>query len=130
MAYLGAVKRWDVFWADLDPHVGSEQGGERRPVVVVSNDGVNEQLQVITVLSMTKLEGKARKPYLFEVVLPKGTITPEWSSIVMPQQVRSISKTRLLERIGRLDDELIQADIENRLLEHLGIAFEAEELDE
>lgn len=124
MAYTGPVRRWDTYWADLDPSVGSEQGGERRPVIVISNDGYNKHFDVVTVLSLTKFEGKERKVYTFEVVLPKGTITPKWASIVMPQQIRCISKKRLLEAIGMLDDESLRAGIENRLLEHLDIAFE------
>ena len=127
MAYIGPVRRWDTFWADLEPAVGSEQGGESRPVIVISNDGYNKAFDVVTVVSATKLEGKARKPYTFEVLLPKGTITNEWASIVMPQQVRAISKLRLLEHIGSLDDEMYRAEIENRLLEHLDIAFEPDE---
>jgi len=127
VAYTGPVRRWDTYWADLDPHIGSEQGGEKRPVIVISNDGYNRAFDVVTVLSLTKLEGKSRKTYAFEVVLPKGTITPEWASIVMPQQIRAISKKRLLEPIGTLDDERLRAEIENRLLEHLDIPFEADD---
>jgi mRNA interferase MazF len=127
MAYTGPVHRWDTYWADLNPGVGSEQRGEKRPVIVISNDGYNKAFDVVTVLSLTKLEGNERKVYPFEVVLPKGTITPEWSSIVMPQQIRAISKKRLLEPIGTLYDELLRAEIENRLLEHLDIAFEADD---
>jgi len=128
MAYTGPVKRWDLFWVDLEPHVGSEQGGEQRPAIVVSNDGVNASLDVVTVLPATKLTGKKRKVYPFEVVLPVGFITPEHESIIMPQQIRTISKMRLLEKIGQLNDPAQQRAIENRLLEHLGIQFEAEEL--
>ncbi len=116
-----------MFWADLEPHVGSEQGGERRPVIVLSNDGFNKVFDVVTVVSATRLEGKGRKPYTFEVLLPKGTITEEWASIVMPQQIRSISKKRLLEPVGALEDDAYRAAIENRLLEHLDIAFEPDE---
>lgn len=115
-----------MFWADLDPSVGSEQGGECRPVIVVSNDGVNKSLDVVTVVSATKIEGKGRKPYPFEVLLPKGTITDQFGSIVMPQQLRAISKKRLLEKIGTLEDEDFRTEIENRLLEHLDIALEEE----
>lgn len=127
MSYIGPVHRWDTFWADLEPAIGREQGGKSRPVIVISNDGYNKVFDVVTVISATKLEGKARKPYTFEVLLPKGTITDEWVSIVMPQQVRAISKSRLSERIGSLDDETYRAEIENRLLEHLDIAFEPDE---
>src|SRR6266545_1281285 len=105
MAYTGAVHRWDMFWADLEPGVGSEQKGERRPVIVVSNDGFNAAFPAVTVVSATKAEGKKRKPYPFEVLLPEGTITRDRASIVMPHQVRTISKMRLLDRIGTLEGE-------------------------
>jgi len=126
MAYIGPVFRWEIFWADLEPSVGSEQGGERRPVLVVSNDGVNASLPVVTVLPCTKLEGKQRRVYPFEVLLPQGVVTKAHASILMPQQIRTISKMRLLEKIGVITDAATQDTIENRLLEHLGIAFEAD----
>ncbi|HWG33404.1 MAG TPA: type II toxin-antitoxin system PemK/MazF family toxin [Gemmatimonadaceae bacterium] len=126
MAYSGAVRRWDIYWADLEPAVGSEQKGERRPVIVVSNDGVNAKFTVVTVVPVTKAEGKKRKLYTFEVLLPAGTITDDHASVVMPYQMRAISKLRLLERIGRLEDPTYREEIETRLLEHLDIAFEEE----
>jgi mRNA interferase MazF len=125
--YSGAVRRWDIYLADLDPSVGSEQGGEKRPVIVISNDGVNNSLNVVTVVSLTKIEGKRRKVYRFEVEIPKNILGTDHDSIVMPQQIRSISKLRLLTRISRLEDEGFWAQIENRLLEHLDIAFEADD---
>jgi mRNA interferase MazF len=128
MAYAGPVRRWDLFWADLDYPVGSEQGGNRRPVVAVSNDGINTSLSVITQIPLTKLEGKGRKVYPFEVLLPKEVVGTGWTSIAMPQQVRTIDRSRLLEKIGELTDPGLQSEIENRLLEHFGIAFEIEEL--
>lgn len=130
MAHTGAVHRWDMFWADLEPGVGSEQKGERRPVIVISNDGFNGAFSVVTIVSATKAEEKKRKVYPFEVLLPAGTITADHASIVMPHQMRTISKTRLLERIGTLSDEEYEEQIENRLLEHLGIAFEEESPEE
>jgi mRNA interferase MazF len=128
MAYTGPVRRWDLFWADLDFPVGSEQGGNRRPVLVVSNDGINTSLPVITQIPLTKLEGKTRRVYPFEVLLPQEVVGTGWTSIAMPQQVRTIDKSRLLEKIGELADPGLQSEIENRLLEHFGIAFEIEEL--
>jgi mRNA interferase MazF len=126
MPYSGAVHRWDIYWADLEPAVGSEQNGERRSVIVVSNDGVNASLAGVTVVPATKAEGKKRKLYPFEVLLPAGTVTNAHASVIMPFQIRTISKTRLLERIGRLEDQEYRDQIENRLLEHLDIAFEDE----
>lgn len=130
MAYAGAIKRWDIFWADLNPGVGHEQKGDPRPVIVVSNDGFNATFHMVTIVSATKPEAKRRTVYTFEVELPKGTITPEHGSIVMPQQIRSISAMRLLEKIGTLHDRAYQHEIENRILEHLGIAFEPDEIEE
>ena len=129
MAYMGAVRRWDVFWADLNNVVGHEQGGERRPVIVVSNDDYNVQQRftVYTVVPATKLEGKNRQVYPFEVVLPKGAITAEYASIVMPQQVRSIDKVRLLERIGRIEKETWREQIEDQLLLHMDLSAPEEE---
>lgn len=124
MAYVGAVYRWEVYWADLEPVVGREQAGERRPVMVISNDGFNARFSIVTVLPLTKLEGKRRKAYLFEVVLPAGLVGEGVISIVMPYQIRTISKLRLLERMGTIHDPGLQEEIENRLMEHLGIAFE------
>lgn len=71
---------------------------------------------------------RRQRVYPFEVLLPEDVIGTGHESVVMPQQVRTISKLRLLERIGVLTDEELHAEIENRLLEHLGIEFEAEEL--
>lgn len=127
MAHVGPVRRWEIYWVDLEPAVGSEQGGEHRPALVVSNDGFNQHFDVVTVVPMTKREGKRRRVYPFEVLAPDLVGTGH-GSIVMPQQIRTISKRRLLERAGVLEDEAIQIELENRLLEHLGIDFEAEEV--
>jgi mRNA-degrading endonuclease toxin of MazEF toxin-antitoxin module len=64
--------------------------------------------------------------YPFEVLLPASVVGSSYESIVTAQQVRAISKLRLLERIGTVEDEESRLTIENRLLEHLGIEFEAE----
>jgi mRNA interferase MazF len=95
---------------------------------VLSNDGFNAHFDVVTVVPLTKSEGKRRRVYEFEVLLPGESLGTGVESIAMPHQIRTISKIRLLERIGSLTDEARQVDIENRVLEHLGIAFEAEEL--
>src|SRR5687767_3672223 len=103
MAYIGRVRRWDVFWADLQPSVGSEQGGGRRPVIVVSNDAFNAAMTTVTVLPLTTLDGKRRRPYAFEVLLPPAMVGKRVTSIVMPHQIRTISKLRLIEITGRVE---------------------------
>lgn len=123
MAYQGKVVRWQVFRADLEPHVGQEQAGDARPVLVISNNDFNEHFDVATVLPLTKLQGKSREPYPFEVVLPKDVISEGITSIVMPYQIRTISTMRLLELMGTLVDPSIQQEIEEKTMEHLGIQF-------
>ncbi len=124
MAYPGPIRRWDVLRADLEPAVGREQGGEPRPVVVVSNDGFNAHFDVVTILPLTKLEGKRREAYTFEVKIPRGVLDGRFGSIVMPQQIRTVSRLRLLDRLGTVADRELQEEIEDRILEHLGIEFE------
>lgn len=120
------ARRWDFYWADLDFPVGSGQGGSRRPVLIVANDGFNEATTLVTILPLTKLEGKKRKVYEHEVLLAEDVVDTGFESIVMPQQIRTISKDRLLERITTLHDLDKQEEIVNRILEHLDILFEAE----
>lgn len=123
MAYRGPVRRWQIFRADLEPHVGSEQAGEARPVLVISNDAFNAHFDVVTVLPLTKLEGKARDPYPFEVVLPEGAVSADVTSIVMPYQIRTVSTMRLLEPMGSVEDPEYRTRIEDRLMEHLAIEY-------
>ena len=124
MAYIGPVVQWELYSADLNPSVGREQGGESRPVLVVSNDGFNAAFDVVTVLPLTKLEGKKRRVYPFEVLLPANAAGNPLESIVMPQQIRTIARTRLLSRIGMLADGALRRDIEDRILDHLGISLD------
>lgn len=121
MAHTRPVRQWDVFRADLEFVVGSEQGGERRPVIVVSNDGFNDAFPVVTVIPITKREGKRRKIYPFEILIAAGVAGNPKDSIIMPYQIRTIDKTRLTERMGHLDDPRIKREIEDRIIEHIGV---------
>jgi mRNA interferase MazF len=122
MAYLGPVRKWDVFWANLDPVVGREQAGKRRPVLVVSADNFsNSTLQLVMVIPLTKQEEKARKFFSFEIPLPKGVVRNEFTPIAETHQLRTISKERLLEPAGRVEGQPIQDAIKEALLTHLGM---------
>jgi mRNA interferase MazF len=127
MAYVGPVQRWELFWADLDPAVGSEQAGSSRPVMVVSNDRANAVFRVVTVLPLTKLEGKARPPRSFEVPLPSNLLRNAFTPLALPHQIRTIAKERLLERVGLMDDSEARLKVEVGILDHLGIEFEEPE---
>src|SRR5690606_4047929 len=113
-----------IFWADLEPHVGREQAGDRRPVLVVSNDGANRAFDVVTVIPLTKLEGKDRAVRRWEVQLPGDPVGNGYTCLALPHQVRTISKMRLLEPAGRLVNVDAQYRVEGALLDHLGIAME------
>lgn len=127
MAYLGSINQWELFDADLEPAVGREQGGESRPVLIVSNDGFNRAFDVVTVLPLTKAGNKSRNVYAFEVTLPANEAGNPLQSIVMPQQIRTISKSRLLSRVGSLQNLDIRRQIEDRMLDHLGIDLDPDD---
>ncbi|MHA6530121.1 type II toxin-antitoxin system PemK/MazF family toxin [Paenibacillus sp. BAC0078] len=91
-----AIKRGEVFFADLSPVVGSEQGGVR-PVVVVSNDITNKFSPTITILPVTKQIRKAKLPTHVEVSIDDD------KCVILAEQVRTIDKQRLLDKITTLD---------------------------
>lgn len=125
MVFRGIPRRWDLFDADLDFPVGSEQGGKSRPVLIISNDGFNAAFALVTVVPLTKQSGKQRKIYSFEVLLSAGMAGNPLDSIVMPQQVRTIARQRLLgPPFGALRDDDLRREIEDKLLQQLGIGFD------
>lgn len=104
--------RGDVFKANLQPSEGSEQGGIR-PVVVVSRDALNKFSPIVIVCSITGAENKT-KIYPSHVKVSAGTGGLSKDSIVLCEQVRAISKTRLKEQLGAFD-KLIMTNIEAAL---------------
>lgn len=107
----------------LEYVVGSEQGGEHRPVRVVSNDRFNHAFPVVTVVvPLTKTAGKRRGMYSFEILIPPELVGNPVESTTMPYQIRTIDKTRLLERMGgRLTDTRSRSAIQDRIIEHIGV---------
>jgi mRNA interferase MazF len=93
--------RGDVFMADLEPVEGSEQGGTR-PVVVVSRDALNQFSPVIVVCSITDAANK-KKFYPSHVKVSAGLGGLTLDSIIVCEQVRAISKTRLRRQMGKFD---------------------------
>lgn len=95
--------QWSIFWADLNPIKGSEQSGIR-PVLVISEEAVNQALPIVTVICLTSYQ-TGRKIYPIEVLLePKDSSLPQ-PSIAMAHQIRSISKERLGEKCGNIEKE-------------------------
>ena len=97
------IYQWNIFWADLNPIKGSEQSGIR-PVLVISEEAVNQALPIVTVVCLTSLKPK-RRIYPIEFLLePEISNLPE-ASIVMAHQIRSISKERLGSKCGSISDQ-------------------------
>lgn len=110
-------EQWAVYMTRFDPVEGSEQGGTR-PALIVSNDDYNELTENITVVAMTSKKRKLRPS---EVILPAGVAGQPLDSIVLAHQIRTISKDRLVKRIGFLRDSDIKAQIQQAIEDHLDI---------
>ena len=97
------VRRGDIYYADLSPVVGSEQGGIR-PVLVVQNDVGNKYSPTVIVAAITSKINKAKMPTHIELEGEKHGLTKD--SVILAEQIRTIDKRRLKERIGHLDQAL------------------------
>ena len=103
-----SVKRGDIFYADLSPVVGSEQGGVR-PVLIVQNDTGNRHSPTVIAAAITSQTGKARLPTHISVS-PLSCGLPK-QSIILLEQVRTLDKRRLRERAGRIpEDDMRRVD--------------------
>lgn len=94
------VKRGDIYYADLSPVVGSEQGGIR-PVLIVQNDVGNKYSPTVIAAAITSRINKAKMPTHIELEAKEYGLNKD--SVVLLEQIRTIDKKRLRERIGRLD---------------------------
>lgn len=110
------IKRGEVYYADLNPVVGSEQGGIR-PVVVLQNDVGNKFSPTIIAAATTSKLDKAKLPTHIE--LPQGTTVLPKNSLVLLEQIRTIDKSRIKEKIGELPAS-VMSQIEQALLISLG----------
>ena len=99
------VKRGDLFYADLSPVVGSEQGGVR-PVLVVQNDVGNKYSPTVIAAAVTSQINKAKMPTHIEISAETYGLVKD--SVILMEQIRTIDKKRLKEKIGHADDELMQ----------------------
>ena len=99
------VKRGDLFYDDLSPVVGSEQGGVR-PVLVVQNDVGNKYSPTVIAAAVTSQINKAKMPTHIEISAETYGLVKD--SVILMEQIRTIDKKRLKEKIGHADDELMQ----------------------
>ncbi len=113
------VYKWHIFLANLDPVVGSEQG-KTRPVLVISEEEINQILPVVNVLPITSKK-PGRKVYPNEVLLSVSTAGLENESILLCYQIRTLDKKRLTKEIGGIEDEKLQEQIYDALCFQFGI---------
>ena len=109
------IKRGDIYYADLSPVVGSEQGGVR-PVLIVQNDVGNRHSPTVIAAAITSQKDKSRLPTHIELQSQTCGLSKE--SVVLLEQIRTIDKKRLKERMGKLDD--IEMD---KINEALSVSF-------
>lgn len=114
------IKRGDMFYADLSPVIGSEQGGIR-PVLIIQNDMGNKYSPTVIAAAITSQKSKNKLPTHIEINSENSGLKSD--SIVLTEQIRTIDKSRLREKIGHIDDISVIHKINNAL----GVSFGLEE---
>ena len=109
------LRRGDIYYADLRPVIGSEQGGIR-PVLIVQNDVGNRHSPTIICAAITSKMNKAKLPTHIE--LTGGSVGLSKDSVVLLEQIRTIDKRRLREHMGRLDESMM-----NRVDNAIAVSF-------
>jgi mRNA interferase MazF len=112
------VKRGDFFYADLSPVIGSEQGG-LRPVLIVQNDVGNRYSPTVIAAAITSKLTKAKLPTHIDIYAERFGLVKD--SVILLEQIRTIDKTRLREKMGHVDDVLMQR-VDNAISISFGLA--------
>jgi mRNA interferase MazF len=99
------IRRGDIFYADLSPVIGSEQGG-LRPVLIVQNDIGNKYSPTVIAAAITSRMGKTKLPTHIDVSAPDVGLAKD--SVILLEQIRTLDKKRLKEKMGHLDDSIMQ----------------------
>ena len=110
------IKRGDMFYADLSPVVGSEQGGIR-PVLIIQNDVGNKHSPTVIAAAITSQTGKAKLPTHIEIGSQDNGLKSD--SVVLAEQIRTINKRKKKKKIGHINDESIITKVNNAL----GVSF-------
>ncbi len=110
------IKRGDMFYADLSPVVGSEQGGIR-PVLIIQNDTGNKYSPTVIAAAITSQTGKNKLPTHIEIGSEENGLKAD--SVVLTEQIRTIDKSRLKEKIGHITDSEVMSQVNNAI----GISF-------
>lgn len=114
---MNGVKRGDIYYADLSPVVGSEQGG-MRPVLIIQNDVGNRYSPTVIAAAITSRMGKTKLPTHIDVYADRAGLPRD--SVVLLEQLRTLDKRRLKERLGHLDEDMMR-EIDNAIAVSLGL---------
>ena len=109
------IRRGDIYYADLSPVIGSEQGG-LRPVLIVQNDVGNKYSPTVIAAAITSQIGKTRLPTHIDVTADRFGLSKD--SVILLEQIRTIDKQRLKEKMGHLDDNVMK-----RVNDAIGVSF-------
>jgi len=119
MGRIAVAYRWAIYFANLAPVVGAEQD-KVRPVLVISQEEINQILPVVNVLPITSRK-QGRKIYPNEVLLPTEASGLKNESIVLCYQIRTLDKSRLRKCVGIIEDSVVKEAIQSALCFQLGI---------
>ena len=113
------IQKWSIYRADLDPVIGSEQG-KSRPVLIISEDEINNLLNIVNVIPITSRK-PGRNIYPNEVLIPFNNFGLNNESIILCHQIRTLDKKRLSIEYGQINDLKKQTEIIDALCFQLGI---------
>ncbi len=114
---MNTVRRGDIYYADLSPVVGSEQGG-MRPVLIVQNDTGNKHSPTVIAAAITSQVGKARLPTHIELSAQSCGLSRD--SVILLEQIRTLDKSRLRERMGSIP-EPVMSEVDNAIAVSFGL---------
>lgn len=112
---MNSIRRGDIYYADLSPVVGSEQGGVR-PVLIVQNDVGNKYSPTVIAAAITSKTDKSKMPTHIDVFADEFGL--EKNSVILLEQIRTLDKKRLREKMGHLDE-----DVMNRVNSAISVSF-------
>ena len=101
---MNNIRRGDIFYADLSPVVGSEQGG-LRPVLIIQNDVGNRYSPTVIAAAITSRMGKTRLPTHIDIYAERAGLAKD--SVILLEQIRTLDKRRLKERMGHLEGRVM-----------------------
>ena len=111
------VRRGDIFYADLSPVVGSEQGG-LRPVLIIQNDVGNRYSPTVIAAAITSRMGKTKLPTHIDIYADRVGLSKD--SVILLEQIRTLDKRRLREKMGHLDED-VMAEVNNAIAVSFGL---------